>query len=627
MWIHPGSHPRRTLKGGVAVVASVAALLGLGVDPALASYKAEVRAGTLQIAGNDASDKLALRLSPGDPNTLTLDVGDDGTTDFSFDRSTFTAINVQAGGGNDEVRVDNTFGDFTEDATTIDGGSGNDRLIGGDGNDLLIGGTGNDVVDGGRGNDVALLGAGNDTFIWNPGDSSDTVEGQGGDDVLDFNGSNASEHIDVSANGSRVRLTRDVAEVTMDLSGIEGLALNALGGTDTITVNDLTGTDLKQANIDLSGFPGSNAGDEQPDTVIVNGTPKPDNVHFSADSGNVLVSGLAAQVQVAGSDPTDDTLQLNTLAGNDTVSNGIGVSGPSAIAIDGGEGSDTVTYSGTESADTIGIAPNGTAVSTFTAGTGTSLQNTTGVESLDVRGLGGADTIDAQNGLASLTSLTIDGGSGNDTLIGGDGNDLLIGDTGNDVVDGGRGNDVALLGPGGDTFIWNPGDSSDSVEGQGGNDVLDFNGSNIGEHIDVSANGSRVRLTRDVAAVTLDFNGVEGLAVNALGGEDTITVNDLTGTDLKHANIDLSGIPGSNAGDEQPDTVIVNGTPKPDNVHLSADSGNVLVSGLATQVQVAGSDPTKDTLQLNTLAGNDTVAVARDVNQLINPVIDLGADQ
>ena len=40
------------------------------------------------------------------------------------------------------------------------------------------------MVIGGRGNDVALLGAGNDTFVWNPGDGSDTVEGQAGNDTL-----------------------------------------------------------------------------------------------------------------------------------------------------------------------------------------------------------------------------------------------------------------------------------------------------------------------------------------------------------------------------------------------------------------------------------------------------------
>ena len=98
-----------------------------------------MQGGTLQIVGDQASDKLALRLENGAPNILPVDVGDDGTGDFSFDRSTFTAINVQAGGGNDEIRIDDVFGSFANTPVTLDGGSGDDTLIAGDGNDVLIG--------------------------------------------------------------------------------------------------------------------------------------------------------------------------------------------------------------------------------------------------------------------------------------------------------------------------------------------------------------------------------------------------------------------------------------------------------------------------------------------------------
>ena len=45
-----------------------------------------------------------------------------------------------------------------------------------------------------------------------------------------------------------------------------------MGGADTITVNDLTGTDVKQVNLDLSATPGSGQGDGVADNVIVNGT-------------------------------------------------------------------------------------------------------------------------------------------------------------------------------------------------------------------------------------------------------------------------------------------------------------------------------------------------------------------
>ena len=121
-----------------------------------------------------------------------------------------------------------------------------------------------------RGQRQVFLGAGDDTFQWNPGDGSDAVEGQGGRDTMVFNGSDAAENFDISANGNRVRFTRDVGGVTMDLDGIEEIDLNALGGADTITVNDQSATGLNTVNLDLDSSAG--IGDGQADAVIVNGT-------------------------------------------------------------------------------------------------------------------------------------------------------------------------------------------------------------------------------------------------------------------------------------------------------------------------------------------------------------------
>src|SRR5262249_54762714 len=134
------------------------------------------------------------------------------------------------------------------------------------------GGDGNDTIIGGRGNDVLIGGAGDDVFVWNPGDGSDTVEGQGGYDTLQFNGADVNENFDLSANGSRLRLTRDIGNVTMDVNGVEQVNVAALGGADRITVGDLTGTDVTRVNINLSSPAGSGTGDGQADTVIVDGT-------------------------------------------------------------------------------------------------------------------------------------------------------------------------------------------------------------------------------------------------------------------------------------------------------------------------------------------------------------------
>ena len=98
---------------------------------------------------------------------------------------------------------------------------------------------------------MASLGAGNDTFVWNPGDGSDQSTGQAGFDTLVFNGNNNSaRHISISANGAGAAF-RVPRHVTMDLNSVERIELDALGGADNITINDLTGTDVKEVAIDL----------------------------------------------------------------------------------------------------------------------------------------------------------------------------------------------------------------------------------------------------------------------------------------------------------------------------------------------------------------------------------------
>src|SRR5207247_4456901 len=113
---------------------------------------------------------------------------------------------------------------------------------------------------------------------------------------------------------------------------------------------------------------------------------------------------------------------------------------------------------------------------------------------------------------------TIDGGNGNDTIAGGKGVETLLGGNGNDTIDGNGGNDLALLGAGDDTFVWDPGDGSDTIEGQDGTDTMVFNGANVAEQVQLSANANRLRFTRDVAGITRDTNGVERVDFNALGG-------------------------------------------------------------------------------------------------------------
>jgi Ca2+-binding RTX toxin-like protein len=615
-------HPERIGRRSLAATAFGLALLGVTASQASASYSAQVRGSTLQIEGDRASDALTLVLDGTNPNFLLVDVGDDGTADFRFDRTTFTAINVDGGAGDDTITVSRNGGSFTDEAIALDGGSGNDTLLGSDGDETLEGGPGNDFIDGNRGNDAIFGGNGADTVQWDPGDGSDAVDGDGGNDTLQFNGSNAPEDMDVSANGSRVRFFRNVGAVTMDLGTLERINVRTLGGTDNVTVGDMVRTPLNLVDVDESATGGT--GDADKDNVIVNGTSGPDGVTATSPMpGTALISGLAAKVQVDNAESDQDVVTVNGLAGADTFVSSVGVSGPNAIAVNGGDDTDTARYLGSDYDDQIFMAANGTSARVGTPG-GSGL-DVAGVEETSVLGLGGNDTIQGQNGIAALTHFTIDGGDGDDTLGGGDGNDTLLGGPGDDHVDGNRGNDTANLGAGDDRFQWDPGDGSDFVNGQAGTDAMDFNGSNAPEKIDVFRNGSRARLTRDVAAITMDFDNLEDVVVNALGSPDTITIDDLRGSGVTDADVNLAATAG--AGDAAADTVIVNGTDRRDNVNVARYDAQVDVEGLSAETHITGSEPANDALRVNTLGGNDDVTVAPDVAGLIATIVDLGTGE
>ncbi len=451
---------------------------------------------------------------------------------FSLDIGTTENLVLNANGGDDVVTAGNGLAPLI--SLTVDGGAGNDTITGGDGNDVLLGGDGNDLIVGGRGSDVILAGAGDDTIVWNPGDGSDTVEGQGGHDTLQFNGANVAERIDLSANGGRLRMTRDVANIVMDVNDVEQVNFVALGGADTITVNDLSHTDVTGVSLDLANPAGSGTGDGAADTVIVNGTAHADTIQVAGSGTSYTVTGLSATVSVQGSEGANDRLVINALGGNDVV-------------------------------NAAGLPAGGT------------------------------------------VGLTVDGGAGKDVLTGSAGNDLLIGGDGDDLIIGGRGNDVALMGAGDDTFVWNPGDGSDIVEGQGGHDTLQFNGANIAERIDLSANDSRLRMTRDVGSIVMDVAGVEQVNFVALGGADSITVNDLSGTGVTDVKLDLAGASGSGTGDGAADTVIVNGTAAADSIKISGSGSTAVVDGLAATVRITHAEGANDSLHVNGLAGDDTI--------------------
>ncbi len=520
------------------------------------SISAVFAGGVLTVTGDDQDNTLIV--SRDVAGTILVNGGTLAVTGGVPTVTNTSLIRILGLGGNDVLTVDDSNGSMPpanlvggdgDDILTgsasddvLDGGPGNDTLNGRGGNDTLIGGPGNDTLIGGPGSDVISGGDGDDVIVWNPGDGSDVIEGDAGQDTLVFNGANVGENVDLSANGSRLRFFRNVANITMDCNGIERVVFNALGGADQVVINDLTGTQVAQVIVDLSRIPGSGLGDGIADTVIVNGTQTNDLITANGSTNGVNVLGLAAAVTILGAEPTLDNLVINAL--------------------------------------------------------------------------GGDDIVDASAVPAGLINLTLNGGAGNDELHGGQGNSLLVGGPGADVMIGGAGDD---------TFIWNPGDGSDVIEGEGGQNTLLFNGANVSENVDLSANGSRLRFFRNVANITMDCNNITLVQFNALGGADTITVNDLSGTGVKNVSLDLSGIPGSGVGDGQQDTVIVNGTDGNDLVTITGTTAGVSILGLSATVSITGSEPAFDQLIVNLLGGDDVANASALPAGIINLTLDGGS--
>ena len=445
----------------------------------------------LLVVGTEGNDKIALRLDPERSDVLQVDIGGDGSADFQFHHlESVAAIAVDARGGDDLVRVDESNGAFTNTIpTTIAGGDGNDTLFGGSGAELLLGGPGNDSIDGNGGNDAADLGPGDDTFVWDPGDGSDTIEGQDGNDTMVFNGAAAAEQVDLSANGNRLRFFRSPANITMDTHGVENVDFNALGGADAVTVNALSGTDVQNVNVDLAGSLGSVTGDGAVDRVAVNGSKGDDTITAAGDASGLVVTGLRTRVAVQHQEPTDQ-LAVDALSGDDSIS----ATGLAAQAI-------TTSLDGDAGDDRIAGGPGNEL-----------LLGGDGDDSID--GNGGNDAADLG---AGNDTFVWDPGDGSDTIEGQDGIDTM-------VFNGAAASETVTLSANGDrlTFFRNPGNITMDTRGVeevlfnalGGADVVTVN--------DLTGTG--------VTNVRVDLAGTLGGSAGDLAA-DRVVVSGTTGND------------------------------------------------------------------------------------------------
>jgi Ca2+-binding RTX toxin-like protein len=415
--------------------------------------------------------------------------------------------------------------------------------------------------------------------------------------TLTVSGDSAANSIVISRNAAgRILVNGGAVAViggTPTVANTSLIQVFGLAGNDQIALNE-TGGALPAAQLSggadndtLSG--GSSAdqlfGQAGNDTLLGKGS---SDLLFGGSGDDTLAGGDADDQAFGQGD--DDRMIWNP--GDDTDLN------------EGGAGVDTVVVNGGNGTEQFAATANATRVrfdrlnpAPFAIDIGTS-------ENLVLNMNGGEDLFSASGNLAALIKLTVDGGAGNDTILGSNGADVLLGGDGNDFVDGNQGDDVALLGAGDDTLQWDPGDGSDTVEGQGGTDTMRFNGSNVSERMDVSANGQRVRFTRDVASIVMDLDDVESIVARTLGGTDNLVVGDLSGTDVTGVQADLAS---SGGDDGAADNVVVNGTNADDGVTVTGAGPSAQVAGLSALISVSGASAVNDRLTVNGLGGDDVI--------------------
>ena len=377
----------------------------------------------------------------------------------------------------------------TDKDSTINGSGGQDILTGNGGNDTLNGGDGRDTMNGGLGNDVLTGGFGNDTFVFDVTDpGQDTVTDLSAGDIVQLIGFGY-----LSISDAEGRLVQDGNDVVFNDQGVtilfEGVSIADV-------VNALNLPNVVNGNENDNNLDGTDGFD------IVNGFGGDDVLHGFADADQL--NGGDGNDSLYGDDGADD---LNGGAGDDTLYVDF------SDTYDGGEGVDTVILVPlNENGFSIDLATRNVEI-VFASNLDDILDGTRALTSIELNGLSGNDEltgsdfsdrlfggdgddvvvgnagddfVEGGRGSDTITGGlgvdTLDGGSDDDTLFGGEGDDVLLGGNGNDTLngengfdflDGGSGTDTLLGGDGGDVLVG--GYDADILTGGGGTDVFTFN--------------------------------------------------------------------------------------------------------------------------------------------------------
>ncbi|MES2944577.1 MAG: calcium-binding protein [Pseudomonadota bacterium] len=441
---------------------------------------------------------------------------------------------------------------------TVNGLGGNDTLYGEDGYDTLYGGEGNDRLDGGFYGDTLYGGVGEDTLYG--GGHGDSMYGEDGNDYIYASGGSL-----LSSGAGNDFLYGSRGDDTFD--GGEGIDTVSYYGQPGVVAN-LSIVAAVDIFLNIENIIGSSYVD--------------------------FITGNAQANRLEGGEGNDT---LNGAGGADTL---VGGAGDDQYTVD--NAGDTVIESSFLGTDTVLSSINYTLTAnvenlrltalTAINGTGNNLNNliTAGTGDNILDGSTGIDTVSYASSsaavMASLTTRTATGGSGNDSILnfeniaGSNYADNLTGNTQANQLDGAGGSDTLNGGTGADSLTGGSGSDTFFVENTG--DVVIETGSDALSGTDTVYASISYTLTANV----------ENLRINS-----TANIN-ATGNELN--NVIFAG-----AGNN-----ILNGSTGTDTVHYGNTSAGVNVSLDTEAAQATGNSGTDTLISIENLTGsnyNDTL--------------------
>ena len=360
---------------------------------------------------------------------------------------------------------------------------------------------------------------------------------------------------EISVNGENVRSENEAVVFAIDLVGSSD--------DDVFQIDCSGGPPVPAGGIQIAGETEQSSGD----SLELDGGSFATITHrfTDASSGSITIESEAA-ISYTGLEPISDQL----VASSNRIFEFADSDDEITVGDDGDNANGISRISSTSSSETVDFKMASGGRITIRTGAGNDQVTASDLDPtvsspMTIGGESGNDTLDAS---AMTVPVTLNGGTGNDSLTGGGGNDLLNGQSGDDRVLGGAGDDNLLGGSGRDLLNGGGGNdrlraqgfSGDTLVGSDGSDLMSggigFDRITVSNDSDITLGDSqltvgssnhqltdieRAELSGGSTANTIDASGFSG-DTTLTGGEgaDTLTGSAGTATLRETSDSDLT---------------------------------------------------------------------------------------